>query len=154
MKNKIIAMFLTAMPLMACSDDVAECSESNAEEQATGIAQKTRVTATQAEEFARLFAPFKSSSGIICSNKGAEIAPLITSSSCLTDGTDTLLYAFNYGDGDGFSIVGGSLTSFHIIAQADSGRVDLDALDRSSSFFYLISQAAKSVQSSLSLLHT
>lgn len=112
MTSKIIAMFLTVIPLMACRDDVAECSGGKVEEQTTVIAQKTRVSATQAEEFARLFAPLRSSSGMNCGNKGAEIAPLITSSSCLTDGTDTLLYAFNYGDGGGFSIVGGSLTSY------------------------------------------
>lgn len=146
MTNKFIAILLAAFSLAACNDDVEE-TDGHAVWQDSEAAQNVRLSKTQAEAFARLMsASRRSGAG---GNKTAEVKPEISSMSCYIDGQDTLLYAFNYGNGNGYSIVSGSLTSLHVLTQADSGSVDFNTLNKDEAFYFYVSQAAQNVKRSL-----
>ena len=47
---------------------------------------------------------------------------------------DTLMYVINFGENDGYMIMSGDKGSFPIISFVDTGRVDVSAIDKSTSF--------------------
>lgn len=78
-------------------------------------------------------------------NKSAEVAPEISNVSCFVENGDTLLFAFNYGDDEGYTIVGASAGSFPVLAQSDHGSVNFDDVDKDGSFAFFINLMAESV---------
>lgn len=54
------------------------------------------------------------------------------------DGSDTLIYIFNYKDDKGFMIIGADNASFPILAHSNSGHIKMSEVNHNSSFYAMI----------------
>lgn len=140
-----------ALAVTACTDDTLSPTQNESMSDGTVANSQTfgKATNSQAESIAAIFATSRGTVSETSSNKALKASPAVTSVSYYVDGADTLLYAFNYGDNEGYVVLDGSLSSFPIIAQADTGSVSLTDLDSGTPFGYLISQVAESVRTNL-----
>lgn len=109
----------------------------------------TKATPNQATAIANLFASIRED--MTDANKSTEAKDLSTTVSYYIDNGDTLLYAFNYGEDDGYIIVSADLSHFPIVAKADSGRIDFSIIDESDPFSLHIQQLADNIRNDLTL---
>lgn len=147
-----MAIVLCALSALsgACTDE--NVTPDNSQRQSTpqdAPVTNAKATRGKAEAIARLFAPYRATdeSG---ENKAAEVVPEVTSVSFYVADGDTLLYAFNYGEGEGYTIVSGSTASFPILAQSGEGRVDFNTADEDNPFTFFAGLMARSVKAMLS----
>ena len=68
-------------------------------------------------------------------NKTLGVSPEVTSMSCYVEDGDTLLYAFNYGEDDGFIVLGSVVSSYPVFGYSDKGSVDFAADNGGLDFF-------------------
>ena len=131
-----------ALAVTACTDDTLSPTQNESMSDGTVANSQTfgKATNSQAESIAAIFATSRGTVSETSSNKALKASPAVTSFSYYVEGADTLLYAFNYGDNEGYVVLDGSLSSFPIIAQADTGSVSLTDLDSGTPFGYLISE--------------
>lgn len=111
-------------------------------------ATSARATRGKAEAIARLFAPYRvtDESG---GNKAAEAVPEVSSVSFYVADGDTLLYAFNYGEDKGYTIVNADLSGFPILANSEDGAIDFNSMDDASPFKSFVGRAAEAVRRNL-----
>lgn len=111
-RNRTCAFCVIASTLLAvsCTDDVSPESDGSLGQADSQSAEQgaARLSAGKASAIAGLFSPYRgvSESTADGSNKSAEVSPTVTSVSCYVENGDTLLFAFNYGDNDGYTIIG------------------------------------------------
>lgn len=138
----------------SCTDDVAPESEGSLGQITPQSAEQgaARLSVGKASAIANLFSSYRgvSENTNDGSNKSAEVSPTVTSVSYYVENGDTLLFAFNYGDNNGYTIIGSNASSFPVLAQSENGKVDFDAVDASGSFGYFVSLMAESVRQSSS----
>lgn len=155
-RNRTCAFCVIASMLLAtsCTDDVAPESEGSLGLTTPQSAEQgsARLSVGKASAIAGLFSPYRgvSENAADGSNKSAEVAPTVTSVSYYVENGDTLLFAFNYGDNNGYTIIGATASSFPVLAQSESGKVDFDSVDARGSFGYFVSLMAESVRQSAS----
>lgn len=65
------------------------------------------------------------------------------------EGGDTLLFAFNYGDQEGYMVVSADLSRFPIVAKADAGSVDFEDMDSADPFSAYVANLAADIRESL-----
>lgn len=146
-----MAIVLCALSALsgACTDE--NVTPDNSQRQSTpqdAPATNAKATRGKAEAIARLFAPYRGTdeSG---GNKAAEVVPEVTSVSFYVADGDTLLYAFNYGEGEGYTIVSADLNSFPILANSEEGAIDFNSMDDATPFKSFVEQAAEAVRQNL-----
>lgn len=147
--NKATLLCALAALAAACADEgVSPDNGSKLVPPQESPATSTRATRGKAEAIARLFAPYRATDegG---GNKAAEAVPEVSSVSFYVSDGDTLLYAFNYGEGEGYTIVSGSTASFPILAQSGEGRVDFDRAAEGDPFTFFAGLMARSVKERL-----
>lgn len=139
---------LALLATSACTDDtLITPQEGPSEGSNIERLSSARATREQATNIAELFSNSLGAAENSLKNKSVTTAQPITSESYFIDGSDTLLYAFNYGDNAGYVVLGRDLSKFPIIAQSDTGYVNLDSVDKDSPFGDYICQMANAVKS-------
>lgn len=139
---------LALLAASACTDDTLTSlqKEESLNDSKNEILPK-KTTREQATNIAEIFSNSLGSVDNNLSNKSVSISQQITSESYYIDGNDTLLYAFNFGDKAGYVVLGGNLSKFPIVAQSDTGFVNLNSIDEDTPFGDFISQMAESIKS-------
>ncbi len=145
-KKSLLASAMLTIAVSGCDEDallVTQETESIGIEQAQSAFQ---VTSSKACALAKLFTPQQDQIPQENTNKSVIASGDITSVSYYIDNGDTLLFAFNYGDESGYTIIGGSLGAFPIIAQSDAGSVNFGNLQESNPFYCYIHSVAEQIK--------
>lgn len=150
LKYGLWAVIATTAIVTSCAEDDAPFSEANTPTENNTTYARSRANGNQALQIANIFSNTRGFAEESTRNKTAKLAEL-TSTSCYVDHGDTLLYAFNYGDSEGYIVIGSNLSMFPIVAQSDTGNIDLEQVDKESPFFYFIEKTASIVNESLNL---
>lgn len=149
---RILCALASALIAVSCSEDQFPenevASHSNAPQ--SEVQESVRLTVQKASAIAGLFSPFRGVSENVDGdlNKTAEVAPKVSNISYYIDNGDTLLFAFNYGESNGYTIIGANASSFPVLAQSEQGSVDFDEIEAGSSFEYFVNLMAESVKGS------
>ncbi len=148
-KKSLLASALLAIAVSGCEEEALLATQGE-EKPETGQTQATfGVTNDKACALADLFSTQRVQLPQESTNKSATASVDMTSVSYYVDNGDTLLFAFNYGDGAGYTIIGGSLGTFPIIAQSDAGSIDFDNLQEGDPFYFYIRSVAEQIKVSL-----
>lgn len=121
--------------LFSCSDDEPVGQDASVSSDEHQEEQSVRMTQSNAMAIADLFSGHRSVMNDEGENKTLGVSPEVTSMSCYVEDGDTLLYAFNYGEDDGFIVLGSVVSSYPVFGYSDKGSVDFAADNGGLDFF-------------------
>ena len=155
-----LLFFLAVFSLLSCSEvDTDEMGKTDIESQKNIFPQNVQLGINQAKAYAVLFAKdFKNNeipTGI--SRAQDQQDNNIHDINYLIDGKDTLMYAVNYENNNGFVIISGANNSFPIIAHSSIGNINLKNIPVDNPLALVINaykQKAKSALNDTTSIHS
>lgn len=135
MKKNFILAILTSFVLFSCSESILdsdlELGKSDADRKSL---DSSKLNAHQAEAYASMFTSYLDENDTPDATTRAALSKekVLDNIDYLIEGEDTLLYAFNYKDNEGFLIIAGDNSSFPILAHSKEGNVKFSSLGKES----------------------
>lgn len=148
MKNLIkISCLLFSMALFSCSDNDIEgltSSEVQAEEVKTPF---TKMSKEQATLYASLFSNIDDGEEVNAQQtRSTETERVVSDIQYYVQDADTVIYVFNYGQHQGYLMLGADNSSYPILAQSKEGRLDLDNINDNSFLKVFIESNAQRIK--------
>jgi len=134
LNNKLIGALLLFVTI-GCSDKDDICPNSLQSE--ANSVKKTALHLNQAQAYAKLFSgkfeqkAFEDNDAYNSHNKSGKIDLSVSSIDFLIEEEDTLMYAINYGDNEGFILIAGDNSSFPILAHNNEGAIKFNEINDS-----------------------
>lgn len=141
MKNKLCYLIPLAGILFSCTENKLEDElQLGNNKQESYISCKLNIK--QATAYANIFSTYLDENDQPEERKGTrsftDEEKALKGIDFLIEGKDTLMYAFNYDNNNGFIIISGDNSSFPILAHAKQGNIDFNNIDINSPFYNFI----------------
>lgn len=132
MKKEFILATLALFFLFSCSEDTLDGDSNSSKRDNQESLNSPKLSILQAEAYASLFSPYLDENETPDATTRATLSKekVLDNIDYLIEGGDTLLYAFNYKDNEGFIIIAGDNSSFPILAHSKEGNINFSGLGK------------------------
>lgn len=137
--------------LSSCSDNEGFKISTTNEGQTIDV-QTSKMNFNQAELYAKMYSQALTENELPHNAKtraATEQDKKINNIDFYIENSDTLLYAFNYEDDEGFVLISGDNSSFPILAHSPKGNLHFNNIDKNSSFYFFLTQVKENIKKNI-----